>query len=66
MEIWQTIRLACEADDLLTAQAIIDSAQIKIPTGKFTDGCFDELGNHYVIPDYCIGPISYLILIGNL
>ena len=59
VEIWQTLKLACEADDLGTAQAIIDSANIKVPTGKFTDGCFDELGNHYVIPSYCIGVIEY-------
>ena len=58
IEIWQTIRLACEAEDLETAQAIVDSAKIKIPTGRFTDGCFDELGNHYIIPDYCVGVID--------
>ncbi|CAG8581419.1 8998_t:CDS:2 [Ambispora gerdemannii] len=54
LEIWQALRCACESEDLILAQAIIDSANITIPTGNLTNGCYDELGNRYVIPVYCI------------
>lgn len=43
LEIWQALRLACESGTVLTAQAIIDSMNITVPTGKLTDGCYDEL-----------------------
>jgi predicted DNA-binding protein (MmcQ/YjbR family) len=56
-EVWLTLRLACEAESIETAQAIVDSIQLVFPTGKFTDGCYDSLGNHYVIPEYCLGPL---------
>jgi hypothetical protein len=58
IEIWQMLRLACEAESIETAQAIVDSANITCPTGRFTDGCYDELGNMYVIPGYCLGPLD--------
>ena len=54
MEIWQTIRLACESGSKETAQAIIDSANITVPTGKLSDGCYDEWGNQYIIPKHCL------------
>ena len=53
-EVWQALRMACDADDLGTAQAIIDSSKIQLPTGLLTDGCYDELGNRYVLPTYVI------------
>ncbi|KAI8814054.1 hypothetical protein BJ742DRAFT_786309 [Cladochytrium replicatum] len=52
-EIWQALRAACEAESLEMAQVIIDSANIQIPTGNLADGCYDELGNHYIIPLFC-------------
>ncbi|CAG8513818.1 12768_t:CDS:2 [Ambispora leptoticha] len=61
LEIWQALRCACESEDLTLAQAIIDSANITIPTGNLTDGCYDELGNRYVIPAYCIVDPTNLI-----
>ncbi|KAJ3185426.1 Ubiquitin domain-containing protein 2 [Geranomyces variabilis] len=53
-EIWQALRAACEAPSLTLAQAIVDSANMTVPTGKLTDGCYDELGNNYRIPNYCV------------
>lgn len=35
------------------AQAIIDSANILLPTGSLSDA-YDELGTRYAIPNFCI------------
>ncbi|CAG8603187.1 9037_t:CDS:2 [Funneliformis caledonium] len=61
LEIWQALRCACESEDLVLSQAIIDSANVTIPTGNLADGCYDELGNKYVIPLYCIVEPTNLI-----
>ncbi|CAH1766817.1 6842_t:CDS:2 [Entrophospora sp. SA101] len=61
LEIWQAIRCACESDDIILSQAVIDTANITIPTGNLAEGCYDELGNRYVIPVYClVDPINIL------
>eukprot|EP00794_Sanderia_malayensis_P005431 gene5431-6110_t len=52
-EIWDALKAACETDDVSLAQAIVDGANIILPTGSLTDA-YDELGNHYVIPVYCV------------
>lgn len=43
LEVWQALRLAAETTSLETAQAIVDSAGIVVPSGKLTDGCYDDL-----------------------
>ena len=43
------------------AQAIADSAGISVPTGKLTDGCYDELGNQYIVPNFCLIEPSNLV-----
>ncbi|RGB35021.1 hypothetical protein C1646_700505 [Rhizophagus diaphanus] len=65
LEIWQALRCSCESEDLTLSQAIIDSANITIPTGNLSDGCYDELGNRYVIPIYCIVDPTNLITDNN-
>ncbi|RKP39901.1 hypothetical protein BJ085DRAFT_32601 [Dimargaris cristalligena] len=60
-EIWQALQLVCSADTSALAQAIVDSAQISVPTGRLSDGCYDILGNRYVIPVYCIQDPSNLV-----
>ena len=40
-----------------TAQALCDSENIITPTGKISDGVYDQWGNLYTIPTYCIGHI---------
>lgn len=59
-EIWDALHAACETDDNTLAQAIIDGANITLPTGSLTDA-YDELGNHYSIPIYCISAPTNLI-----
>lgn len=34
---------------------------ITIPTGYLSKGAYDELGNRYVIPDYCLCPPANLV-----
>ncbi|KAJ3267587.1 Ubiquitin domain-containing protein 2 [Borealophlyctis nickersoniae] len=61
-EIWQALRAACESPTLDLAQAILDSANITIPTGNLADGCYDELGNQYVIPLMCqVDPTNIVV-----
>ncbi|CAG8746517.1 19559_t:CDS:2, partial [Racocetra fulgida] len=59
--IWDALRHACESDDLEYAQLILNAAKITIPTGNLVDGCYDELGNRYVIPAYCLVDPTNLI-----
>eukprot|EP00833_Pecoramyces_ruminatium_P012165 jgi/Orpsp1_1/1186197/evm.model.d7180000048836.1 len=60
-EIWQALKAICEAEELELAQVIADSAGISIPTGKLTDGCYDELGNQYILPNFCLIEPSNLV-----
>ncbi|KAJ1565900.1 Ubiquitin domain-containing protein 2 [Nowakowskiella sp. JEL0078] len=61
-EIWQVLKVACECSDISAAQTYIDSAFITVPTGVLADGCYDELGNQYIIPAYCFANPINLIL----
>ncbi|KAI7881652.1 hypothetical protein K492DRAFT_176989 [Lichtheimia hyalospora FSU 10163] len=53
-EIWQAIQAAVDTSDITMAQSILDAANVIIPTGNPSEGCYDELGNRYVIPMYCL------------
>lgn len=59
-EIWDALRAAAETDDHTWAQAIVDGANITLPTGSLQDA-YDELGNRYVLPVYCISKPTNLI-----
>ncbi|KAJ1565462.1 Ubiquitin domain-containing protein 2 [Nowakowskiella sp. JEL0078] len=61
-EIWQVLKVACECTEITAAQTYIDSAFITVPTGVLSDGCYDELGNQYIIPAYCFTSPTNLIL----
>ena len=37
-EIWDALKAACETDDVSLAQAIVDGANITLPTGIMTHG----------------------------
>ncbi len=39
---------------LATAQEILNAAGVRLQTGNLADGAWDELGNHYKIPRYCV------------
>ncbi|XP_035266785.1 ubiquitin domain-containing protein 2-like isoform X1 [Anguilla anguilla] len=57
-EIWDALKAAAhafESGDHELAQAIIDGASITLPHGALTE-CYDELGNRYQVPIYCLAP----------
>lgn len=60
-EIWDALRAAAtaaESQDFQLAQAILDGAIISVPNGFLTE-CYDELGNRYQVPVYCLSyPIN--------
>ncbi|KAM9832470.1 ubiquitin domain-containing protein 1 [Neosynchiropus ocellatus] len=62
-EIWDALKaatVALECDDHELAQAIVDGASITLPHGTLTE-CYDELGNRYMLPVYCLSPPMNLI-----
>lgn len=59
-EIWDALRAAAETEDHTLAQAIVDGANITLPTGSLQDA-YDELGNRYVLPVYCVNKPTNLI-----
>ncbi|KAG1659352.1 Ubiquitin domain-containing protein 2 [Nymphon striatum] len=55
-EIWDALKAAsyaAETCDYTLAQAIVNGASISLPNGTLTD-CYDELGNRYQLPVYCL------------
>ncbi|KAM4624005.1 ubiquitin domain-containing protein 1 [Polymixia lowei] len=62
-EIWDALKaaaVALECNDHELAQAIVDGASITLPHGTLTE-CYDELGNRYQLPVYCLAPPVNLI-----
>ncbi|XP_039892823.1 ubiquitin domain-containing protein 1 isoform X1 [Simochromis diagramma] len=62
-EIWDALKaaaVALECNDHELAQAIVDGASITLPHGTLTE-CYDELGNRYQLPVYCLAPPINLI-----
>ncbi|XP_051523102.1 ubiquitin domain-containing protein 1 isoform X1 [Myxocyprinus asiaticus] len=62
-EIWDALKaasVALECNDQELAQAIVDGASITLPHGSLTE-CYDELGNRYQLPVYCLAPPVNLI-----
>ncbi|KAK5622088.1 Ubiquitin domain-containing protein 1 [Crenichthys baileyi] len=62
-EIWDALKaaaVALESNDHELAQAIVDGASITLPHGTLTE-CYDELGNRYQLPVYCLAPPVNLI-----
>ncbi|KAM4715974.1 ubiquitin domain-containing protein 1 isoform 1-T2 [Anableps anableps] len=62
-EIWDALKaaaMALECNDHELAQAIVDGASITLPHGTLTE-CYDELGNRYQLPVYCLAPPVNLI-----
>ena len=57
IEIWTLLKTVVElglSGDAETAQAMLSSAGITLPTGDLGDGCFDMQGARYLIPQYCL------------
>ncbi|XP_067277863.1 ubiquitin domain-containing protein 1a isoform X1 [Pseudorasbora parva] len=62
-EIWDALKaaaVAIECNDLELAQAIVDGASITLPHGSLME-CYDELGNRYQLPAYCLAPPVNLV-----
>ncbi|MGH0116703.1 UNVERIFIED_CONTAM: hypothetical protein FKN15_021251 [Acipenser sinensis] len=62
-EIWDALKaaaIAIECNDQELAQAIIDGASITVPHGSLAE-CYDELGNRYQLPVYCLATPVNLI-----
>ncbi|KAJ5937787.1 hypothetical protein N7454_004129 [Penicillium verhagenii] len=56
LEIWAALSSAIslmQAGDLVTAQGIVDAAGVTVPTGDLCEGCYDEQGVLYRLPQ-CI------------
>ncbi|RHZ44990.1 ubiquitin domain-containing protein [Aspergillus thermomutatus] len=52
-EVWAALAAAISfmhANDLATAQSIIDAAGVTVPTGDLCQGCYDEQGALYRLP----------------
>ncbi|RXN17564.1 ubiquitin domain-containing 1-like protein [Labeo rohita] len=66
-EIWDALKaaaVAIECNDHELAQAIVDGASITLPHGSLME-CYDELGNRYQLPAYCLAPPVNLVSEGN-
>ncbi|KAI8355691.1 HEC/Ndc80p family-domain-containing protein [Blakeslea trispora] len=61
-EIWQALQAAFSEQDIMLSRSILKAANIILPTGNPCNGCFDELGNAYEVPLYCIVPPTNLLL----
>ena len=48
-------------EDLPTAQAVLDSAGITIPSGDLGLGCYDERGHRFVIPEFVLSEPSNIM-----
>ncbi|KAI8368239.1 uncharacterized protein BYT42DRAFT_585868 [Radiomyces spectabilis] len=64
-EIWQALHAVVTSDDVQLARSILEAANITLPTGDLSDGCFDELGNRYEIPVYCLADPTNLLQDSN-
>lgn len=56
-EIWGALQNVCElvrGGDVATGQGILDAAGITLPTGNLPDGCYDEVGNLYRLPELVV------------
>ncbi|RKP12553.1 hypothetical protein BJ684DRAFT_16969 [Piptocephalis cylindrospora] len=55
-ECWAALRAVVSActTDPNAVQTLLDSSGLTIPTGKLTEGAYDERGRKYVVPPYCL------------
>lgn len=56
-EIWGALQNVCELlrqGELATAQGILEAAGVTTPTGSLIEGCYDEAGNLYRLPETMI------------
>lgn len=64
-EIWAAVSTAISlmrGGDLTTAQGIIDAAGITVPTGNLCEGCYDEQGMLYRLPQCIVSDPKNLVV----
>lgn len=61
-ETWEVLKLVVSCRDLSTAQAIIDDAGLRLPTGNLVDGAFDPSGIVYRLPPFVVSEPLNLVL----
>ncbi|CAA6671488.1 unnamed protein product [Spirodela intermedia] len=59
-EIWDALRAATEASDLIHAQLIVECAGIILSTADMST-CYDERGTKYELPRYVLSEPTNLI-----
>lgn len=58
--IWNILKEVCSLP-FKKQKAILETANLSVPTGRLIDGCYDETGCLYVIPPYCLSEPNNLI-----
>ncbi|WEW55823.1 hypothetical protein PRK78_001256 [Emydomyces testavorans] len=56
-EVWAALKVAISllrSGDVLTAQSIVDAAGVTVPSGDLCDGCYDENGGLYRLPQVIV------------
>ncbi|KAK2738859.1 hypothetical protein FQN57_006873 [Myotisia sp. PD_48] len=63
-EVWAALSTAItlmREGDLVTAQSIIDAAGVTVPTGDLCEGCYDENGALYRLPETIVSdPVNII------
>jgi hypothetical protein len=62
--VWLALKQIClemEAGNVSSAQSILDASKCTCPTGDIRDGVWDDLGNLYRIPAFCLSSPLNLI-----
>ncbi|KAL1961962.1 hypothetical protein VTN77DRAFT_743 [Rasamsonia byssochlamydoides] len=63
-EVWAALRAATSLlreGDIETAQGIIDAAGVTVPTGDLCEGCYDETGALYRLPQCIVSDPENLV-----
>ena len=56
-EVWSAIQAACELareGQIENAHGILDASGVTLPNGSLVDGGYDEVGNLYKVPEWCL------------
>lgn len=70
-EVWAALRIMCELlerGEMLEAQAILEAAGCTCPSGEVwgrRGGIWDERGERYVVPAWCVGVPRGCVMDGN-
>lgn len=57
-EVWGCLKLVVELlgeGKVGEAQGLLDACALTVPTGDLVEGCYDEAGELYIMPDWVVG-----------